>query len=196
MPKEPLAAGHSLTAPPAIRPASCAGTCSELIGIVSEQPVPTVRPAAETVQIQTAISPKFESIKPRAVPVNASSSQVRVAIGDSLWKLAKRYLGNGNHWRELAALNHRLPNPGLIRPGELIQLPARGPEQARQVVVQPGDTLWTVAETALGSPLAFNCIAHANPQLQSADVIHPGQTLWVPETCAAETTQKDRAGAL
>jgi nucleoid-associated protein YgaU len=64
--------------------------------------------------------------------------------------------------------------------------------------VQPGDTLWTVAETALGSPLAFNCIAQANPQLQSADVIHPGQTLRVPETCSAgwQLAAKDHAGAL
>jgi nucleoid-associated protein YgaU len=204
VPKETVVAEHSLATAPAIHPASCTGTCSGLAGIVSPQPVVTARPVADIQTIQSAISSKpesikpieSESIKPRRVPVNASPSQVRVAIGDSLWKLAKRYLGDGKHWRELATLNHRLPNPGLIRAGELIQLPAKAPEQARQVVVQPGDSLWTVAETALGSPLAFNCIAHANPQLQSANVIHPGETLLVPETCAVEPVEKDRAGAL
>lgn len=197
VPNEPVAAEHSPVTPPAIHPASCAGPCSELNGIISTQySVPVFRPVAETSSIQPAIVAKPESIKPRPVVANARGTQVRVEIGDSLWKLAKRYLGDGKHWRELAALNRRLPNPGLIRPGELIQLPARVPEEARQVVVQPGDTLWTVAETAFGSPLAFNCIAHANPQLQSANVIHPGQTLFVPETCAVEPAEKDQAGAL
>jgi nucleoid-associated protein YgaU len=204
VPNEPLAAEHSSVTPPAIRSANCVGPCSELHGlelngILSTQyVVPVSRPAAEASSIQPAIVAKSESINPRPAPTDRPATQVRVQIGDSLWKLAKRYLGDGNHWRVLAALNRRLLNPGLIRPGELIQLPAKVSEEARQVVVQPGDTLWTVAETALGSPLAFNCIAQANPQLQSADVIHPGQTLWVPETCSAarQLAGKDHAGAL
>jgi nucleoid-associated protein YgaU len=109
---------------------------------------------------------------------------VEVRPGDSLWKLAARYLGHGERWHEVAMLNPHLADPSLIRVGEWIQMPLQGPPEARQVVVQPGDTLWSVAQTALGSPLAFNCIAHANPQLQSADVIRAGQTLVVPEACA------------
>ena len=120
-----------------------------------------------------------------ASPVATSAgTAVLVQLGDSLWKLAARYLGNGERWHEVAKLNPHLVDPAIIRVGEWIQIPSQVPQETRQIVVHPGDTLWSVAQTALGSPLAFNCIAHANPQLQSADAIRAGQTLVVPEACA------------
>ncbi|MBQ4050273.1 MAG: LysM peptidoglycan-binding domain-containing protein [Oscillospiraceae bacterium] len=44
-----------------------------------------------------------------------------VVKGDSLWAIAKRYLGSGSRYRELAAKNN-IANPNLIFPGQVIRL--------------------------------------------------------------------------
>jgi nucleoid-associated protein YgaU len=145
------------------------------------------------------------TIKPNAQPISAKASQpadkspvslvagrspliesgtVQVQPGDSLWKLAQRFLRAGRRWRELATLNPQLADPGLIRPGDLIHLPIPTPGDVKKILVQPGDTLWSVAQAEFGRPLAFSCIAQANPQLQSVNLIRAGQMLVVPEACA------------
>jgi hypothetical protein len=60
---------------------------------------------------------------------------VTVTRGDSLWKLAERYLGDGNRWREIWDLNKGTADkPSLIFPGVTVVLPAdaagRGPGSA------------------------------------------------------------------
>lgn len=44
-----------------------------------------------------------------------------VKQGDCLWSIAKRYLGDGNKYGELAKLNN-IKNPSLIYPGQVIKL--------------------------------------------------------------------------
>lgn len=44
-----------------------------------------------------------------------------VVKGDSLWSVAKRYLGSGSRYQELAAKNN-ISNPNLIFPGQVIRL--------------------------------------------------------------------------
>jgi nucleoid-associated protein YgaU len=110
---------------------------------------------------------------------------VRVARGESLWTLARRYLGSGARWRELAALNPRVIDPRGVRVGEWIRLPDLSslPRVARTVRVRKGDTLWKIAATELGSGLAWPCIARANPDLADANFILPEQALNVPTGC-------------
>lgn len=45
-----------------------------------------------------------------------------VQSGDTLWALAKKYLGKGSRYTELAELNN-IKNPGLIYPGQKITIP-------------------------------------------------------------------------
>jgi nucleoid-associated protein YgaU len=115
--------------------------------------------------------------------VEGSTEKLKIEPGDSLWKLAERYFGSGLRWRRLAALNPQLANPSRILVGEWIHVPAEHKQHAHQVVIQPGDTLWKVAQTALGSPVALNCIAQANPQIQSVNLVRAGETLTVPTAC-------------
>jgi len=117
-------------------------------------------------------------------PVAEALTGVRVASGDSLWKIAQQHLGDGARWRELAAVNPEITDPNLIRTGEWIRLVAEVSVAAKQVVVRAGDTLTSVAQAELGNARAFSCIAQANPQLETADRIFPGQTLVVPESCS------------
>jgi nucleoid-associated protein YgaU len=113
-----------------------------------------------------------------------TTARVRVVFGDSLWKLAEQHLGNGARWRELAALNPELSDPDHVQVGDWIRLPSAELKPAKRIVVRMGDTLWSVAQAEFGNPFAFTCIAYANPQIQSADLIRAGQALVLPETCA------------
>jgi hypothetical protein len=48
----------------------------------------------------------------------------RVRAGDTLWSIAASKLGDGNRWREIAALN-KLANPDAISPGQTLKLPKK-----------------------------------------------------------------------
>ncbi len=45
-----------------------------------------------------------------------------VVKGDTLWHIAKKYLGNGNRYKEIAKLNN-IKNPDLIYPGQVFKIP-------------------------------------------------------------------------
>ena len=49
----------------------------------------------------------------------------RVVRGDCLWKIAKKFTGNGNNWHSLYELNTRVigNNPNLIYPNQVLTLP-------------------------------------------------------------------------
>ncbi len=59
---------------------------------------------------------------------------VTVERGDSLWALAKRYLGTGRRWHELAALNSQIVNPNVLHVGEWICLPSGDIQTAHQKI--------------------------------------------------------------
>jgi nucleoid-associated protein YgaU len=49
---------------------------------------------------------------------------IRVRRGDSLWRIARRHLGNGKKWDKFYRLNkHKIDNPDLIYPGQTLILP-------------------------------------------------------------------------
>ena len=120
-----------------------------------------------------------------------------VAQGDSLWAIAETHLGDGDRWQEVFELNKDRPQPdGItigqrqgIDPGMQLELPAV-PAAAVAVddadrVVQPGDTLWGIAEQELGSGDRYMenfdaSTAIAQPggaQLTDPSVILPGWSL-------------------
>lgn len=48
-----------------------------------------------------------------------------VVRGDSLWNIAKKYLGNGAKWKEIYELNKdRISDPNLIYPGQTLVMPS------------------------------------------------------------------------
>lgn len=142
----------------------------------------------------------------RALPV------VVVQRGDSLWRLAERHLGNGERFTEIVDLNlgrpqadgRTLTDAHWLTPGWHLLMPpdatglhpapaaADTPEPAaptaRMHEVQPGESLWRIAEDELGDPTRYPEIYALNvgqPQddgrtLTDPDLIHPGWDLTLP----------------
>lgn len=128
---------------------------------------------------------------PRAAPIapafsNLNANKVRIQLGDSLWKLARRHLGSGSRWNELLASNPTIADPNHIQPGSMLIVPAtdlRSRAQPASVSIQTGDSLWKIAASQLGSGVAWPCILQGNPQLRDASRLRPGQVLVLPATC-------------
>ena len=61
---------------------------------------------------------------PKIVPGYHSYLEHVVVAGETLWGIAARYYGSGNHYHRLVAANPgTIPNPNVIHPGDLIRVP-------------------------------------------------------------------------
>jgi len=124
----------------------------------------------------------------RISPAVDNTTPVRVRLGDSLWKLARRLMGNGNRWTELLAGNPGITNPNHIMPGTVLAVPTlparREAQPGNSVPVTPGDSLWKLAAFYLGNGKSWTCIAKANPQVEDANRIFPGENLVIPDSCS------------
>jgi nucleoid-associated protein YgaU len=150
-----------------------------------------------------ASAPTHEHTRP--APDTASASRTyTVQPGDTLWQIATDQLGDGSRFTEIAQLNyavaqtdgraltaaHRLtPGWQLTLPGDAA--PAAAPV-ARTVVVEPGDTLWQIAQDRLGDGDRYPAIAAASTGLQDdggrlvdPDLIRPGWELTMPSSTPA-----------
>jgi LysM repeat protein len=68
--------------------------------------------------------------QPLTVPAQAPSAmEVKVELGDSLWRISRRTLGEGVRWDEIAEVN-RLKAPWILTVGTLLKVPAPGEETA------------------------------------------------------------------
>ncbi len=48
----------------------------------------------------------------------------KVSVGDTLYKIARRYYGRGTRWREIYRANADLvDDPDQLRPGQILQIP-------------------------------------------------------------------------
>jgi nucleoid-associated protein YgaU len=110
-----------------------------------------------------------------------------VQPGDELWGVAERELGEGGRWRELVSLNPGLTESSRLEAGTrliLPQPPVAGPA-TESVVVQPGDSLWSIAEAELGDPERWPEIHELNrDRVSDPDEIDTGWVLTVPGTRA------------
>jgi nucleoid-associated protein YgaU len=169
------------------QPETCARPCDvkATITTIARVSTNTIAPTMETrpdVAVSTLGRAAGSLARPAAIM--DAAARIKVEAGDSLWKLAERYLGNGLRWKRLAALNPQVADPSRILVGQWIHIPADRRQQAKQVVIQPGETLWKVARATIGGSFALACIAQANPQLRSVNAVRAGETLNVPANCS------------
>jgi len=111
------------------------------------------------------------------IPQNFSSGWMlyNVKSGDTLWNLAKTYLGSWTKYNILMSLN-RLQNE-KIYPGQILKIPIKN--QNNIYTVQPGDNLWGIALKLLGDGNRYYDIMSLNNL--GSEQITEGQQLIIPE---------------
>ncbi len=120
-------------------------------GLVARPAIP-VRPSNEMRGMEKTVSPESLSARTR---------RIEVQPGQSWWKLAELYLGDGTRWPELRRLNTAGGPPDLLKSGSSVVVPvaanhAKGPTQV--IEVRHGDTLWSVAKEHFGRGAAWTCL--------------------------------------
>jgi len=148
-------------------------------------------------------APTHEQTRP--APDTASPARTyTVQPGDTLWRIATDHLGDGSRFTEIAHLNYgvaqtdgqALTAAHWLTPGWQLNLPGDAAPTAaaveQTVVVEPGDTLWQIAQEHLGDGDRYPDIAAASTGLQDdgarlvdPNLIRPGWELTMPSSTAA-----------
>ena len=131
-------------------------------------------------------------------PINPEKLQrVTVKAGDSFWKFARIYLGQGSRWQELLAVNPGVNDPRNLEAGTEIFVPTSAatarhtnprenfasPDASGTITVHLHDSLWSIAKAHFGHGAAWTCLAQANPQISDPNFVLPGQQLSMPAAC-------------
>jgi len=147
-------------------------------------------------------APTHEQTRP--APDTASPARTyTVQPGDTLWRIATDHLGDGSRFTEIAHLNYgvaqtdgqALTAAHWLTPGWQLNLPGDAAPTAaaveQTVVVEPGDTLWQIAQEHLGDGDRYPDIAAASTGLQDdgarlvdPNLIRPGWELTMPSSTA------------
>lgn len=97
-----------------------------------------------------------------------------VQPGDTLYKIARKF---NTTVQAILAVNN-IPNPNLIYPGQLLEIPEEPvpPEKGFYYIVQPGDTLYRIAQTY---NVSLTELIRVN-QIPPPYTIYPGQRIFIP----------------
>lgn len=160
--------------------------------------LPTAAPLAET-------SASAAPVVSADTDESTATVDYTVRRGDSLWKIAEEQLGDPMRFREIVSLNSAAlqGRADFINPGMVLRLPSdaasitnatdEAPRSEETYVVEPGDTLWEIADEKLGAGERFTEIFEASrgtvqadgQRLTDPDLIRPGWELTVPGTSTA-----------
>jgi len=161
----------------------------------AKRPVPNLAPGISNLRM-SPFTPRREVMPsaPRAdAPLStlvASLQRKQVQAGDSWWKLAHQYLGNGSRWAELLRVNPGLSHdPRRLRAGTYVFVPqsarVRAAPPRSQVTVLKGNTPWSLAREQLGCGGAWPKLAAANPEITNFHQLQIGAKLSIPERTSA-----------
>jgi nucleoid-associated protein YgaU len=71
-------------------------------------------------------APDFSDVKAGSSTAAAAEQTYTVVAGDSLSKIAKKLYGNANAWNTIFQANKdKISSPDLIRPGQVLRIPAK-----------------------------------------------------------------------
>ena len=105
-----------------------------------------------------------------------------IKTGDNLWSISENFLGSGQRYEEIMALN------GLddenIYPGQIIRIPQNINSGYLLYRVKSGNTLWEISQKFLGNGSKYTEIMNLNGLTN--DMIYPGQILKIPVKIKSE----------
>jgi len=153
---------------------------------VAEDPTPPV-PVMEPAWVGEATTGSSAQTTSQTSSAETDDTFYVVEPGDSLWSIAEKLYSNGQEWTRIAHENEDLVEGtgDLIHVGWRLKIPPLGTtdivKSGNTVVVEPGDSLWAIADRSLGNGSLWPDIAQANQALVSdADLIQPGWELTLP----------------
>jgi nucleoid-associated protein YgaU len=85
------------------------------------------KPDFSNVQSGSATSaPDFSNVKAgSSTTAPAAAQSYTVVAGDTLSKIAKKFLGSANHWHDIYDANRdQISNPDMIQVGQVFKIPA------------------------------------------------------------------------
>jgi nucleoid-associated protein YgaU len=184
MPTAPNPAAHlPLAARGRISPFQPRPLIREPLAHPQENLVPEVfpRPAVAPLRAGHPFEQSFPS-----TPSIQRTKRVEVQRGQSWWKLAEMYLGDGARWPELRALNmHTAGQKELLMQGSTVlvldSMNLTNRSAKRTIQVQKGDSLWSLAQQYFGRGTAWGCVATANPEVVDYTHLAIGTKLQLPE---------------
>lgn len=121
--------------------------------------------------------------------INMAPIRYTVKSGDTLWKIARQFYGNGAMWTKIYADNKTIiKNPNRIYVGQVLLIyPSIGDgtyiteSGAKTYRVKRGDTLWSIAEEMYGKGKRWKKIYEANKgTLSDPNKLYAGQILIIP----------------
>jgi nucleoid-associated protein YgaU len=155
---------------------------------ISSTPAPNLLLPSTPDAVPSSFAPSAAPVAPLSAKSNSKTETLLVQFGDSLWKLARRRFGKGSRWSEFLASNPAIVDPNFLQPGAVLVVPNTElrprVQPPNSITVRTGDSLWKLAAYHLGKGSAWTCIAAANPQLQNANTLQPGQLLTLPTSCS------------
>lgn len=111
-----------------------------------------------------------------------------VQAGDNLTSIAQRAYGNGADWSKIYEANKQVigPNPNALRVGEVLAIPTLSPTAGAIYIVQPGDSLTSIAQSAYHDGNQWPLIYNVNRQVigSNPNLIQPGEVLHIPSAPA------------
>jgi nucleoid-associated protein YgaU len=168
------------------------------------RPLTGVRPVPPALVVvpETPAAPMVRRPAEKGIAASAKllgTQLVEVQKGQSWWRLAERYLGNGARWRELRRMNGDLEGSAdLLQLGRTVVVPDAATAHTllgNSAKVSKGDSLWSLAEKYLGRGSAWTCLAEANPAIVDYTHLAIGAVVQLPGSDAGKSCQSGKREA-
>src|SRR2546430_16517623 len=93
-------------------------------------------------------------------------SNYTVQPGDTLSSIAQQAYGDANQWQRIYDANKQVigNDPNLIRPGEVLSIPALSPTPGSNYNVQAGDTLYSLSQRTYSPAIQWQKNSDAHTQ--------------------------------